>query len=82
VSVSSTVSLALPPALSAWQLRQTSPQVVALIDQRLNDHTEGQIAAQLNAEGYVSGAGSPSDFNGCRSGLGFGDTSRTRGGAS
>lgn len=52
-----TTSLHLPPALSAWQLRQTSPQVVALIDQRLNDHTEGQIAAQLNAEGYVSGAG-------------------------
>jgi hypothetical protein len=52
-----TSSLHLPPALSAWQLRQTSPQVVALIDQRLNDHTEGQIAAQLNAEGYVSGAG-------------------------
>lgn len=52
-----TTSLDLPPALSAWQLRQTSPQVVALIDQRLNDHTEGQIAAQLNAEGYVSGAG-------------------------
>lgn len=52
-----TTSLHLPPALSAWQLRQTSPQVVALIDQRLNDHTAGQIAAQLNAEGYVSGAG-------------------------
>jgi DNA invertase Pin-like site-specific DNA recombinase len=52
-----TTSLHLPPALSAWQLRQTSPQVVALIDQRLNDHTAGQIAAQLNADGYVSGAG-------------------------
>jgi len=52
-----TTSLHLPPALAAWQLRQTSPQVVALIDQRLNDHTAGQIAAQLNAEGYASGAG-------------------------
>ena len=52
-----TSSLHLPPALSAWQLRQTSPQVVALIDQRLDDHTAGQIAAQLNADGYVSGAG-------------------------
>lgn len=30
---------------------------MALIDQRLNDHTAGQIAAQLNADGYVSGAG-------------------------
>jgi hypothetical protein len=37
--------------------RQTSPHVVALINQRLNDHTDRHIAMQLNAEGYVSGAG-------------------------
>ncbi len=31
-----TTSLALPPALSAWQLRQTSPKVVVLVDQLLD----------------------------------------------
>jgi DNA invertase Pin-like site-specific DNA recombinase len=52
-----TTSLTLPPALAAWQLRQTSPQVVALIDQLLDRYTEGEIARRLNAEGYCSGAG-------------------------
>jgi hypothetical protein len=47
----------LPPALSAWQLRQTSPQVVTRIDELLNDHTAGEIAARLNAHGYMTGAG-------------------------
>jgi hypothetical protein len=52
-----TTSLRLPPALAAWQLRQTSPLVVARVDRGLDDATPGEIAAQLNAEGYVSGAG-------------------------
>lgn len=52
-----TTSLQLPPALSAWQLRQTSPQVVTRIDELLNDHTAGEIAARLNAHGYMTGAG-------------------------
>jgi hypothetical protein len=52
-----TTSLQLPPALSAWQLRQTSPQVVTQIDELLNDHTAGEIAARLNAHGYITGAG-------------------------
>jgi DNA invertase Pin-like site-specific DNA recombinase len=50
-------SLTLPPALSAWQLRQTSPKVVALIDQLLDRYTDGEIARMLNAQGYCSGAG-------------------------
>jgi hypothetical protein len=52
-----TTSLQLPPALTAWQLHQTSPQVVALVDRLLDQHTPVEIAHQLNAEGYVSGAG-------------------------
>ena len=54
-----TTSLRLPPALAAWQLRQTSPAVIAVIDHLLEDWTEGQIATRLNADGYVSGAGRP-----------------------
>jgi DNA invertase Pin-like site-specific DNA recombinase len=52
-----TTSLQLPLALAAWQLRQTPPAVVAEIDQLLSDHTEGEIASHLNAEGSVSGEG-------------------------
>jgi hypothetical protein len=52
-----TTSLTLPPALSAWQLRQTSPKVVALVDQLLDRSTDGEIARLLNAQGYCSGAG-------------------------
>jgi hypothetical protein len=54
-----TTSLQLPPALSAWQLRQTSPQVVTLIDQLLDECTPGEIAARLNAQGYTTGAVRP-----------------------
>jgi DNA invertase Pin-like site-specific DNA recombinase len=52
-----TTSLMLPPALSAWQMRQTSPEVVAAIDTLLDQHTEVQIAAILNARGYQTGTG-------------------------
>ena len=52
-------SLRLPLALASWQLRQTSPAVVTLIDQLLEDYTEGEVATRLNADGYVSGAGRP-----------------------
>jgi len=47
--------------LKSWQLRQTSPQVVAQIDTLLDHHTEGQIAHLLNEGGYVSGQGQPFD---------------------
>ncbi len=50
-----TVSLAQP----AWQLRQTSSQVVAEIDALLEEHTEGQIARILNKRGHLSGEGKP-----------------------
>ena len=52
-------SLTLPLAQPAWQLRQTSADVVAEIDALLDDHTEGEIAHILNARGHVSGEGLP-----------------------
>jgi len=50
-------SLTLPLAPPAWQLRQTSPQVIAEIDTLLDDYTEAQIVRILNERGYVSGEG-------------------------
>jgi DNA invertase Pin-like site-specific DNA recombinase len=52
-------SLTLPLAQPAWQLRQTSADVVAEIDALLDDHTEGEIARILNERGHVSGEGLP-----------------------
>jgi len=52
-----TRSLTLPLAQNAWQLRQTSPQVVAEVDALLDEHTEAQIADILNRRGRVSGEG-------------------------
>ena len=52
-----TQSLRLPLAQPAWQLRQTSSEVVAEIDALLDDYTEGQIASILNERGHVSGEG-------------------------
>jgi hypothetical protein len=50
-----TTSLTLPAARNAWQLRETSAEIVSLIDQLLDTHTDGDIATLLNARGYVSG---------------------------
>jgi DNA invertase Pin-like site-specific DNA recombinase len=52
-----TTTLTLPRALSAWELRQTNPEVVAEIDRLLDDHTDAQIAATLNGRGYETGTG-------------------------
>ncbi len=54
-----TTTLSVPPALSAWQLRQTSPDVVAEIDKLLDHHTDAEIAPILNQRGYTSGTGKP-----------------------
>jgi DNA invertase Pin-like site-specific DNA recombinase len=51
-------TLHLPRPLTAWELRQTSPQVVEVIDRLLSGFTEGQIAEQLNQQGLRSGMGS------------------------
>lgn len=54
-----TRSLTLPLAQPAWQLRQTSPQVIVEIDALLDDYTEARIACLLNERGHVSGEGKP-----------------------
>lgn len=51
--------LTLPLAQPAWQLRQTSAEVIAEIDTLLDDYTEGQIARILNERGLLSGEGKP-----------------------
>jgi len=52
-----TTTLTVPRALSAWEMRQTSPEVVAEIDRLLDDHTDARIAAILNERGYETGTG-------------------------
>jgi DNA invertase Pin-like site-specific DNA recombinase len=54
-----TRTLGVPPALSAWALRKTSPEVVAEVDRLLDDYTEGQIARVLTERGFRSGTGKP-----------------------
>jgi DNA-binding transcriptional regulator YiaG len=54
-----TTTRTLARALNAWQLRETSAEIVALIDQLLDQHTDAAIATTLNARGYVSGTGQP-----------------------
>jgi hypothetical protein len=51
-----TTTLTLPLALSAWQLRQTSREVVAA-SIRSSITTDAQIAVLLNERGYQSGTG-------------------------
>jgi DNA invertase Pin-like site-specific DNA recombinase len=50
-----TLHLELPK--SSWQLRQTSPAVVAQLDKLLNEFTDGEAARELNATGMRSGQG-------------------------
>ena len=54
-----TTTLTLARALNAWQLRETSAEIVALIDQLLDSHADRDIATILNARGYLSGTGQP-----------------------
>jgi DNA invertase Pin-like site-specific DNA recombinase len=50
-------TLTLPRPRSAWELRQTSTEVIAEIDQLLDDHSDTEIASVLNAKGMRSGEG-------------------------
>ncbi|MER6121465.1 recombinase family protein [Streptomyces sp. NPDC001795] len=50
-------TLTMPIPLASWQIRQTPPEVVAAIDELLDDHTDGQIAEILTDRGHVSGTG-------------------------
>src|SRR5205085_612496 len=49
------LTLSLP--LSAPKLRKTDAAVIQKIDRLLDDHTDGEIAAILNAKGMRSGEG-------------------------
>ena len=50
-------TLSVPPAMPAWMVRQTSPEVVSTIDRLLGDHTDAEIAGLLNDRGLRSGEG-------------------------
>ena len=52
-----TRSLTIPAPLPPYRTWQTPPEIVAQIDRLLDQHTEGEIAAQLNAQGLRSGKG-------------------------
>ena len=48
---------ARPVPLASWQIRQTPSEVLASIDELLDDHTDGQIAKILTDRGHLSGLG-------------------------
>jgi DNA invertase Pin-like site-specific DNA recombinase len=50
-------SLTLPAPKKSWQQHMTNKNVVALIDQLLDKHTDSEIADILNKRGEVSGKG-------------------------
>ncbi len=52
-----TRSLTMPVPEPSYRGWQTDPEVVALIDQLLDEHTTTEVAAQLNARGLCSGKG-------------------------
>src|SRR6478735_7431365 len=54
-----TTSLTLPIPPKAWQLRQTHPDTLAALDRLLDQHTDAETAAALNAAGHRSGEGKP-----------------------
>jgi DNA invertase Pin-like site-specific DNA recombinase len=52
-----TRSLTMPVPAPAYKSWQTDPEVVALINRLLDDHTTQQVATQLNEQGLRSGKG-------------------------
>jgi DNA invertase Pin-like site-specific DNA recombinase len=54
-----TTSLAIPVPPTGWKARQTDPDTFALLDRLLDDHTDAEVADQLNAAGHRSGTGQP-----------------------
>ena len=47
------------PSLTAWQLRETSTEIVALIDQLLGSHGRGHCGDPERSGGICSGTGQP-----------------------
>jgi len=54
-----TRELRLPMSQPAWALRKTSVEVVALVDQLLQDFDDPEVARELNARGLLSGTRRP-----------------------
>ncbi len=54
-----TTALTLPIPGPAWQLRETHPDTLAALDRLLDQHTDAETAAALNAAGHRSGEGKP-----------------------
>jgi len=54
-----TTSLTLPIPGKAWQLRETHPDTLAMLDRLLDEHTDAETAAVLNAASHRSGEGKP-----------------------
>lgn len=52
-----THSFELEKGLNGGELQKTSPDVVRIVDQMLDDHTYEEIAAALNKNGFRSGSG-------------------------
>ncbi len=52
-------TLHLPLPLPGWRLPKIQPQVIQLIDQLLDGHTDGEVAAELNARGLRGYGGKP-----------------------
>jgi DNA invertase Pin-like site-specific DNA recombinase len=46
---------------ASWQRVKSPPELVALVDQLLDDHVEGEIASVLNARGFRPGGSMRSD---------------------
>lgn len=52
-----TRTLTLPKPIPSAQARRTSPEVVSLVDQLLEDYMEAEIAVELDRRGFRSGTG-------------------------
>jgi DNA invertase Pin-like site-specific DNA recombinase len=52
-----TQTLTLPAARPIWQSWLTPPEVVQMVDELLNEYTEGQVATILNERGLHAGKG-------------------------
>lgn len=57
-----TTTLCIPIPLNAWRKRQTHPKALARLEVLLETHTDGEVAAKLNEEGFTTGAGAPFDL--------------------